>query len=152
MAPDNNEGLPSFSTFGEAVRYFREHAGERAGRPYMRMSASGLTRCLTDHSYHITSPSLAELEKGTSLPRDPEAFMLAVCACLGIDVGSKVWTILLQLLIHDIVAHKFGPGVARAFVERDIDALVERLLGQRSDGDGGDGPLTDDSATRQRVS
>lgn len=128
MTREVDSELPTFDNFGSALRYFRQTMGERAGRPYMRMSALGLTRCLTDHGYPITSASMTELEKGTSLPRDPDKFLTAVCGCLGIDYGSREWTILLQLLSRDYIAQKFGPGIARALVERDVDVLIERLL------------------------
>lgn len=106
-----------FAHFGEALRYYRETYQERTNKnnpdmPRIRITALSLIGCMERRGYPISSGAYSEIESGTSIPKDPRAFLEAAAKCLAIEEGSEDWRILVQQLGYDIVAKKLGTEYA----------------------------------------
>jgi hypothetical protein len=107
-----------FEHFGRLLRSYRESYGERIHRKYpdvleTRLTASTLISCMhRSHQYDIASGAYSEVEAGLILPREPQAFLDAVTACLAIDEGSDEYVALARALAHDVVSWRAGKAIA----------------------------------------
>ena len=127
--------IPEFTTFGEAVRYFRTTMSDRLRRVMpgigeMHMTNQAVVNCLTASGYDISQSTFSELETGRSLPRDPDQFLDKLCPCLAIERNSLPYWLLRQQLGYDLVKQRLGESAAAALVIMNRTQLVQRLLDQ----------------------
>jgi hypothetical protein len=120
-----------FAHFGEALEAYRESVSDRLRQinprlPRMQLSAAALIAAMREAGYSISPGTYSEIEAGHSLPRDPRAFLDAVCPPLFIEPDSLDWWILHQYLARDLVDQKLGP-IAAEMVVVDEDELQRRL-------------------------
>lgn len=105
--------LEMFPGFGAALRYARTTFAERMfhlpeGVAPPELSSRKLIACLTEHGYPISSGAFSSIESGNSLPRDPEGFLRALFACLGLNANEGLGRALTLHLAYDLLQRDLG--------------------------------------------
>lgn len=128
MAGPAAEERIDFDSFGQLLTYLRQTYGARTGRvghglPKVNLTALSLINCLTEHGYPITSGAYSLLEQGKTLPKNPDRFFEAICACLAIDSSDKYWTLLRYQYMYDMMARSVNREFADRYAPRGQKAL-----------------------------
>lgn len=123
-----------YKHFGAALQAYRESVSDRLRQnnpllPRMQLSAASLLAAMRDTGYSLSPGAYSEIEAGHTLPRDPRAFLDAVCPALAIDRNSLDWWILHQYLAHDLIKQKLGEDAA-AWISLDEDKIRQQMEGQ----------------------
>jgi hypothetical protein len=120
-----------FEHFGEALRHYRETYQDRIRQtnpdmPRIRITALALIDCMDRKGYSISSGAYSEIEAGISIPKDPQAFIVAAASCLAIPQGSADWETLHLQLAFDVLAKKLGEEYAQlAFRDWGLGELLD---------------------------
>lgn len=106
-----------FDNFGSLIQYLRtsymERAGARRGDGLdVAPSQMDLVRCMKKHGYSISSGTISLLEANKTLPQKPQAFMDALCKCLGIQQSDFYWYLLRYQYAYDHLARSAGRALA----------------------------------------
>lgn len=120
-----------YAHFGEALQAYRESVSDRLRLmnphlPRMQLSAAVLLQAMREAGFSLSSGAYSEIEAGHTLPRDPSAFLDAVCPALAIERDSLDWLILRQYLAHDIVKQKLGPTAAE-WISLDVNTIKRQM-------------------------
>lgn len=112
---------PEFKSFGDALRYYREHIAERIrplvpGRlPNVQLTAKDVVAAMKDMHYTISQAAYSDIEQGQYLPKDPDRFMEAVVPSLALEVGSPEYLNLMDHLLFDVIRQKLGEETAERY-------------------------------------
>lgn len=122
-----------FPTFGALVRYLRTSYFERNGHDadaglQVTLSQMALIRCMEKHGYSTSSGTFSLVEQGKILPQDPETFLSALCACLGIQSTDFYWYLLRHQYGYDHLARATGEDFARQLIPTGTQ-LAKALTG-----------------------
>lgn len=110
---DEHIGPNEFPSLGDMLIYLRRSYSERVEKSHpggarVTTSAQAVANCLATHGYSMTSGSYSMLERGNTLPKNPESFFEAIGKCLAIDTSSKYWALLRFQYLYDHALRSVG--------------------------------------------
>lgn len=114
-------GKEDFKHLGDLLVYLRQTYVDRISggdpdRPHSELKAAAVVEYLRKHDYSMTSGSYSMLERGKTLPRNPEQFLDIISKCFRIDRSSKYWVLLRRQYVYDhtlrFVGKEFAVQVA----------------------------------------
>ncbi len=125
---DEARGANDFAHMGDLLVYLRRTYGERTGYaadgPAFTITALAVAEKLsTRYGYPMTSGSYSLLEKGISLPKNPERFFEAIGKVLAVDESSKYWALLRYQYLFDHARRTVGEEFAITHCPRGQHAL-----------------------------
>lgn len=112
---------PEFESFGEALRYYREHIADRlrlrsgGPSPNVQLSAKDVVAEMKRADYQISQAAYSDIEQGQYLPKDPDRFMEAVTRSLALEVGSAEYLNLMDHLLFDVIEQRLGKAAAALY-------------------------------------
>lgn len=125
---EHGERQLEFRSFGEALRYYREHIADRARRYLpgrvagLQLNAKDVVAGMKDAGYFISQAAYSDIEQGQYLPKDPGRFLDAVIPSLGLEPNSPEYLNLMDHLLFDMMEQKVGLAAATQY-RKDIRAF-----------------------------
>lgn len=110
-------GAEDFTNLGELLvylrlTYFDRISGGDPDRPRSELKAAAVVEYLRTNGYSMTSGSYSMLEKGKTLPRNPEHFLKVISKCFKVDQSSKYWLLLRRQYVYDHTVRFVGKEFA----------------------------------------